>query len=159
MAGSWILRKQGLLSLMKADFGGPDRALQYLWWSHQDGKFGLFIVAHGEDNNINANKRGSDQIYRKCSLLSSQTSMGTGCPPKLDSLHPWRFSRVGWLKPWTTAFGLINHLAWSRRLDKCSPKVHSKLNYPTILRLSVHSFQSTDGMSSFWPDPLMWELL
>lgn len=121
----------------------------------------LHSGAQREDNNRNANKRGSGWVQGKCSSPSSQSSMGAGCPERLDSLHPWGFSQTGCVKLQRTAFGLISDHAWSRRLAKCPPEVHSNLTYTTILWLSawlLSHFESTYGMFCFWPDSFMWEL-
>lgn len=52
---------------------------------------------------------------------------------RLCSLHPWRFKRPGWMKPWGTWSDLVMHPSLSRRLSWRTLEVSSKLNHPGIL--------------------------
>lgn len=56
------LGEQGLLSLTKADFGGPKSAPVPMRKSSRWQSQTLHSGAWWEDNNINANKRGSDEV-------------------------------------------------------------------------------------------------
>lgn len=107
------------------------------WLSKRDRQ-----VLHGEAwwedemMGINWNKRSSDWIWGK---IFSHSSSGTGCPETLYHLHPWRFSRPQWIKPWATWSELIAYPALSRGLDYSPPELPSRLSESVILSLWLHS--------------------
>lgn len=60
---------------------------------------------------------GSDQILGKTFSPWGQSTSGAGCPEVLCDLHPWRFPRADWTKPWATQSEVSVSCAFSRRLD------------------------------------------
>lgn len=80
---------------------------------------------------VKEEKFGLD-IKKKKAFPVRTVRRGTGFPDRLCCLHPWRFSRLNWIKPRATQSDLIGDPGLSRRLDKRPPEVPPSPNYPMI---------------------------
>jgi len=114
------LGEQGLLSLMKADFGGPNRTPQYLRGSHQGGKARGFTAVHGGKTAPQVQTR-EVQTRPEQNVLPPAASRAWEQAAQRDWQSPsWEAfqSRLG--KTLNNCAGPQRHLAGSRRLAQVS---------------------------------------
>lgn len=81
------------------------------------------------------NNTFTSHIHMKAAARKSPSSSGKGWDT--NSLHPWRFLRPAWSKPWLTWSDLVADPGLGRKLDWKSPDVPSSPNEPVNLRAMI----------------------